>query len=64
MEQTVTVLFSISSLLLLGMLFFLLSSGKAGVYPPKQVLRRKAAVLGISGAVFLLIGYVFQLFLK
>lgn len=53
MAIIVMILFSISLLLIIGMLYFYLSSFNAGVYPPKRQLHQKAILLGGGGVIFL-----------
>ncbi|WP_246234454.1 hypothetical protein [Bacillus aquiflavi] len=56
------ILFSISIVLFLGTLYYLLAAQKSGVYPPRQVLRKRAGVLAGGGVFFLTLGIIFQLF--
>jgi phosphatidylglycerophosphate synthase len=62
MKGVITVIFAISIILFLGMVYFLLKLKKAGVYPPKQVLKKRTFVLGAGGIIFLLLGYLFTAF--
>lgn len=52
-------IFVVSLLLFIGMGNYLLLSQKAGVYPPKRILIKKAGVLGAGGAIFLIVGLLF-----
>jgi hypothetical protein len=51
-------LFVISLLLFLGAINYFLVSQKAGVYPPRKVLVKKALSFGALGGVILLIAII------
>jgi hypothetical protein len=44
-------LFALSIILFFGMAHYLLSLKKTGVYPPKNILKKRAGVLGIGGGI-------------
>jgi phosphatidylglycerophosphate synthase len=52
------VLFGISLLLFIGMFHFFLASKRPGVYPPKHILRKRAASLAMGAVVFFLLGLI------
>lgn len=54
MKTVVVTFFIISAILLLGTIKYLLDVTKPGVYPPKQVLKKRASVLAGGGVVCLL----------
>ncbi|GLB58803.1 hypothetical protein NCCP133_09360 [Cytobacillus sp. NCCP-133] len=51
-------LFAFSVVLFLGGIHFLLSIKKPGVYPPKYVLKKRAAALAAGGAVLFLLALI------
>jgi hypothetical protein len=57
-KSVMTVLIIISVLLLLGALKYLLDLSKPGVYPPKQLLKKRAVTLAGGGVIFLVIGFI------
>lgn len=63
MITTAIILFIISAILLMAACHYLLAFLKPGVYPPKQVLKGKALILGCAGAILLFIGSVVFYFL-
>ncbi|RFU64400.1 hypothetical protein D0469_18690 [Peribacillus saganii] len=48
-------LFTICFLFFAGMIHFLLSAERPGIYPPKKLLRKRAGFLGLGGALLLVI---------
>ncbi|WP_108671910.1 hypothetical protein [Peribacillus acanthi] len=54
--------FFLGSAMLIGSITLFLQSFNAGVYPPKQMVRRKAALLGIAGGIAVLLGMLFRIF--
>nr|WP_026582383.1 hypothetical protein [Bacillus sp. J33] len=51
-------LFALSVVLFLGGINFLLLIKKPGVYPPKYVLKKRAAALAAGGAVLFLLALI------
>ncbi|GAA2710572.1 hypothetical protein GCM10009865_33620 [Aeromicrobium ponti] len=51
-------LFALSMVLFLGGIHFLLSIKKPGVYPPRYVLKKRAAALAAVGALLFLLGLI------
>jgi hypothetical protein len=64
MKGVIAVIFAFSIIFFFGAFHFLLKYQKPGVYPPKQVLKKKVFVLAAGGGIFLLLGFliVFLLF--
>ncbi|HAQ06132.1 MAG TPA: hypothetical protein DCR24_00805 [Bacillus bacterium] len=56
-----SLLFIISSICFFGVVYNLLALKKPGMYPPKQILRKRAGSLAGGGALFLLFGIIFLL---
>jgi len=50
--------FTIGALLFAGGAHFMLALKRPGVYPPKYILKKRAAALAAGGAGFLLIGVI------
>jgi hypothetical protein len=55
MKTAAVIFFSLSALLLFGTLKYLVSLKRPGVYPPKQVLKKRAAGLAGFACICLLI---------
>ena len=51
-------IFALSVVLFLGGIHFFLSIKKPGVYPPKYVLKKRAAALAAAGALLFLLGMI------
>lgn len=56
-------LFGVSILLFFGMIHFFLASRRPGVYPPRNILRKRSATLAVGGTLFLMLGTLFYSFL-
>lgn len=56
MSSITAVFFTIGTILIAGGIYFLLAIKKPGFYPPKYILRKRAAALGAAGIVLLLMG--------
>ncbi|WML49650.1 hypothetical protein RCG23_06745 [Neobacillus sp. PS3-34] len=52
------ILFSLSGVLFFGAIRFFLVHQRSGVYPPKQVLKKKIAALAGGGLLFLFAGWL------
>ncbi|PLT33795.1 hypothetical protein [Bacillus sp. V5-8f] len=63
MEKVIYVIFTLGTLCLAGMLFFLGQSRQPGVYPPKQQLKKRGIMLGATGAVLFFVGFVIRSFI-
>ncbi|WP_052342781.1 hypothetical protein [Bacillus sp. EB01] len=50
--------FALSALSIVGCLYFGISYAKGGMYPPRQLLKKKTAGMAAGAAVFLLMGTV------
>ena len=59
MSMFTSMLFIISSICFIGVIYNLLALKKPGMYPPKQILRKRASSLAGGGALFLLMGIIF-----
>ncbi|PLR89960.1 hypothetical protein [Bacillus sp. T33-2] len=57
----VGIIFGVSILLFIGSINFFLASRKPGIYPPKKLLKKRAGVFAIGGAVLFLAGLLFSL---
>lgn len=55
MKTVITILMVLGIVFLLGALKFLMDLLRPGVYPPKQVLRKRTAALAGAGGIFLII---------
>ncbi|MCM3114363.1 hypothetical protein M3610_03515 [Neobacillus sp. MER 74] len=55
MKIAAIIFFIFSAILLLGAIKYLIELTRPGVYPPKQILRKKVAALCGGGGIFLLI---------
>ncbi|WP_342430185.1 hypothetical protein [Neobacillus sp. FSL H8-0543] len=53
MKSVTMILFLISFLLFLGTIRYLLAIKRPGVFPPKQVLKKRASALAGGGGIFL-----------
>lgn len=62
MDGVITIFFTIGSLLFVGGAYFILAIKKPGVYPPKYILKRRAASLFMMGTAFFLLSLIFQSF--
>jgi hypothetical protein len=56
--------FALSAILFFGMLHYIMAIQKPGMYPPKNILKRRAGVLGTGGVVALLLGILLWLAVK
>ncbi|MHC0036796.1 hypothetical protein [Pseudoneobacillus sp. C159] len=50
------VMFGISLLLFIGMFHYFIASKRPGVYPPKHIMRKRAATLAFGALVFFILG--------
>jgi hypothetical protein len=55
-------IFALSAVLFYGAFHYLIATQKTGVYPPKQVLRKRAGVLAASALGALLLGIIMYSF--
>ncbi|PLS02999.1 hypothetical protein [Neobacillus cucumis] len=62
MKTASVVFFLLSALMLLSTFNYLVKLKRPGVYPPKQVLKKRAAGLAGFGAIFLLIALMLSNF--
>jgi hypothetical protein len=62
MDGIMLFFFLLSGCFFMGMLQSFLSSRRAGIYPPKNILKKRASILAVSGMVFFLLGLLFYLF--
>lgn len=62
MSGIATMFFTIGSLMFVWGAYFILSIKKPGVYPPKYILKRRAASLIMSGTAFLLLSLIIHSF--
>ncbi len=62
MAGIATVFFTIGSLMFIGGAYFIMAIKQPGVYPPKYILRRRAASLLMIGTAFLLLSLIFHSF--
>ncbi|RIW35360.1 hypothetical protein D3H55_08170 [Bacillus salacetis] len=56
--------FALSAILFFGMIHYFMATQKTGVYPPKNILKRRAGVLGTGGIISLLLGILLWLAVK
>ena len=56
MSGITTGFFTIGAVLIAGGVYFMLAMRKPGFYPPKYILKKRAAALGAGGIVLLLMG--------
>jgi hypothetical protein len=64
MKVVTSVLFLLSILLFAGAIWNALGLKRPGFYPPKQVLKKRAAVLAGSGVIILLVSIILSSFLS
>lgn len=62
MKSAAVIFFILCAILFLGAGKYLLDLQRPGVYPPKQVLKKRAGALAAGGGVCLLIGLLFSFF--
>ncbi|NRD78363.1 hypothetical protein HPT25_13405 [Bacillus sp. BRMEA1] len=62
MKGTAIVLFFISAILLWGALKYFLDIKRPGIYPPKQMLKKRAVVLAGAGSASLLLAVLLSYF--
>jgi len=63
LKIVITIFFAFSAILFFGTIRYLLELKRPGVYPPKQVLKKRAAVLAGGGGISLLVAVMFSYFL-
>ncbi|MEI5906452.1 hypothetical protein WAK64_05210 [Bacillus spongiae] len=56
--------FALSIVLFFGTFHYLLASQKPGMYPPKNIVKKRAVLLGSAGAIVFVIGLILWLFSK
>lgn len=59
-----TIVFFLGVILLIGMLYYIASYRKPGIYPPKKILKQRAVTLGVAGIIFIIIGILINLSIK
>ncbi|MBS4210696.1 hypothetical protein [Bacillus sp. FJAT-50079] len=64
MKGIITVIFFLAALLLAGMLHYVASQRRPGIYPPKKILKQRAMTLGGAGFICLVIGVLIALSIK
>jgi len=62
MKSVVILLMILCTILFLGSLKYLVALKSPGVYPPKKILKNKAAALFCSGGICLLLGLLLSYF--
>jgi hypothetical protein len=63
MKIAAIIFFIFSAFLLLGAIKYFLEVTRPGVYPPKQILKKRAVALAGGGGIFLLIAIMITYFL-
>jgi hypothetical protein len=63
MKSVAVMFFIFSAILLLGTFKYFLELKRPGVYPPKQVLRKRTVALAGGGGICLLVAAMFSYFL-
>jgi hypothetical protein len=63
MKIVITIFFVFSAILFWGTIRYLLELKRPGVYPPKQVIKKRAATLAGGGGICLLVATMFTYFL-
>ncbi|MGZ4159911.1 MAG: hypothetical protein ACXVNF_03810 [Neobacillus sp.] len=63
MKIVITIFFVFSAILFWGTIRYLLELKRPGVYPPKQVIKKRAATLAVGGGICLLVATMFTYFL-
>ncbi|KAB2337133.1 hypothetical protein F7731_05775 [Cytobacillus depressus] len=58
MSSVTGVFFTIGFVFLAGGIYCMLAMRKPGFYPPKYILKKRAAALGAGGTVLLLLGVI------
>ncbi|MFK9094713.1 hypothetical protein [Bacillus salipaludis] len=62
MKIVVVTFFILSAILFLGTCKYLIELKRPGVYPPKQVLKKRAAALAGAGGICLLVAFLLSTF--
>ncbi|MFD0048770.1 hypothetical protein ACFVHQ_05470 [Actinomycetes bacterium NPDC127524] len=62
MGKAMGIFFILCTMSLAGMLYFLAAARKPGMYPPKNMLKKRAEMLGVLGCIFLLLGLIGYMF--
>jgi hypothetical protein len=62
MKSAAVIFFILSAILFLGAVKFFVDLQRPGVFPPKQVLKKRAGTLAAGGGICLLIGLLFSYF--
>lgn len=62
MKGLTFVFFTISAMSFLASFYFFISLKRPGFYPPKNLLKKRAAAMASGGVVFILLGLLFSLF--
>lgn len=58
MSGVATVFFTISVILIVGGVYFLLAIKKPGLYPPKYLLKKRGVALAATGIAFFILGVI------
>jgi hypothetical protein len=56
--------FALSAILFFGTVHYFMAAQKPGMYPPKNILRRRAGVLGSGGVITLILGVLLWVAVK
>ncbi|MDQ0214757.1 hypothetical protein J2S13_001154 [Oikeobacillus pervagus] len=56
MDGVIFGLFALSAVFFFGMFHYIFALYRPGIYPPKNILKKRAGFLGMSGLVTFLIG--------
>ncbi|MBO0961337.1 hypothetical protein J1P26_16655 [Neobacillus sp. MM2021_6] len=61
MKSVAVTLFIVSAILFLGSSKYLFDLKRPGVYPPKQIIKKRAAALAGVGGIFLLVALLLSI---
>jgi hypothetical protein len=50
--------FAVSAILFFGTIHYIIASYRPGMYPPKNILKKRALVLAGGGAIMMLVGWL------
>jgi hypothetical protein len=62
MKEVIFIFWGISLVLFSGMIHFFLASKRPGVYPPRNILKKRSVTLALGGTLFLCMGIVLRFF--
>jgi len=62
MKSVAVMLFILSAILFLGACKYLFDLNRPGVYPPKQVLKKRAAALAGAGGITMIVAFMLSTF--